>query len=156
MIMRTGVFNVSVISEKASFGLFRHFGFQSGKTVDKFADFQAAKRTENGLLAVTEGTNAWLSAKVVQTVDLGTHTMFIADVTDAEVLSDEPSATYAYYQSNIKNAPMPEKKRGGDVRFVDIFMKEKCFRMTLSVQYANMERQILRKSDIRILMRGMT
>lgn len=112
MIMRTGVFNVSVISEKASFGLFRHFGFQSGKTVDKFADFQAAKRTENGLLAVTEGTNAWLSAKVVQTVDLGTHTMFIADVTDAEVLSDEPSSTYAYYQSNIKNAPMPEKKAG--------------------------------------------
>ena len=109
MILRTGKFLASVISEDASFDLFRHFGFQSGRDVDKFADFTDLKRTGNGLYAVTKGTNAWISAKVIQSVDLGSHTLFLAEVEDAEVLSDSPSATYAYYQDHIK--PKPEKTK---------------------------------------------
>ena len=109
MILRTGKFLASVISEDASFDLFRNFGFQSGRDVDKFADFTDVKRTGNRLYAVTKGTNAWISAKVIQSVDLGSHTLFLAEVEDAEVLSDSPSATYAYYQDHIK--PKPEKTK---------------------------------------------
>ncbi len=106
MIKDTGIFTVSVISEAASFDLFKHFGFQSGRDVDKFADFNDCKRAENGTMIITNGTNGYISAKVVNTVDLGTHTLFIADVTDMDVLADVPSATYTYYQENIK--PKPE------------------------------------------------
>ena len=110
MIMDTGIFTVSIISEAASFDLFKHFGFQSGRDVDKFADFTDCKRAENGTMIVTAGTNAYLCGKVFQTVDLGTHTLFIADVTDMDVLSDVPSATYAYYQDNIKPKPAAPAK----------------------------------------------
>ncbi len=106
MIAESGIFTASVISTEADFSLFKRFGFQSGRDADKFAGFTACKRLPNGLLAVTEGTNAFISGKVVQSIDLGTHTMFIADVTDMEVLSGAQSATYEYYQSNIK--PKPE------------------------------------------------
>ena len=108
MIMESGKFNISILSEKASFDTFKHFGFQSGKTVDKFEGYSAAKRSENGIYYITEGTNAYISASVEQTIDLGTHTMFIAAVDDMEVLADEPSASYAYYQASIK--PQPEAK----------------------------------------------
>ena len=106
MILSSGIFSASVISEQADFALFKRFGFQSGRDADKFADFTDTKRLDNGLLAVTKGTNAVISGKVIQSVDLGSHTMFIADVTGMEVLSDAPSATYEFYQSNIK--PKPE------------------------------------------------
>lgn len=106
MIASSGKFTASVISCDADFSLFKHFGFQSGRDTDKFADFKDCKRAENGTLIVTKGANAFISATVRQSVDLGTHTMFIAEVTDMEVLSDTPSATYEYYQSNIK--PKPE------------------------------------------------
>lgn len=107
MIMKTKEFNISVLSEKADFDIFKHFGFQSGKDVDKFADYTKAERTNNGIMYITEGTNAYISAKVEETVDLGTHTLFIARVTDAAILDETPSATYTYYQNNIK--PKPEK-----------------------------------------------
>ena len=108
MILRSGAFNLSVLSEKAGFEVFRHFGFQSGRTVDKFEGYTACKRCANGLSYLTEGTNAFFSARVEQTIDLGTHTLFIASVEDMEVLSADPSATYAYYQASIK--PKPEQK----------------------------------------------
>ena len=108
VLMYTKEFNISVISEEADFELFRHFGFQSGRDIDKFADFKEQKKAPNGMRVVTKGTNAWISGKVIDTVDLGTHTMFIADVTDGEVMSGAASATYAYYQDNIK--PKPAKK----------------------------------------------
>jgi flavin reductase (DIM6/NTAB) family NADH-FMN oxidoreductase RutF/rubredoxin len=105
MIMSAGVFTASVISTDADFGLFKRFGYQSGRDTDKFASFAGCTRAANGAYAITEGTNAYICGRVIQTVDLGTHTMFIADVTDAQVLSDTPSATYEYYQKNIKPAP---------------------------------------------------
>lgn len=108
MIQKTGVFNLSVISEEADFSLFQHFGFQSGRDVDKMKDFENKAQAENGLYYITKGTNAYLSGKVIQSIDLGTHTMFIADVTDGDVLSDAASVTYDYYQKSIK--PKPEKK----------------------------------------------
>ncbi len=112
MIEKTGILNVSILSESAKFSVFERFGFQSGRDTDKFAGFDGAKRSENGLLYLTEMTNAYLSAKVISTVDLGTHLMFIADVTDGQVLSDVPSATYAYYFANIKPKPQAAKKKG--------------------------------------------
>ena len=105
MIMRTGAFTVSVISQKASFDLFKHFGFQSGKNVNKFADFKDCKRGENGIFYITQGTNAFISIKVEKTEDLGSHTMFVGEITDMEVLSDDTSATYEYYMNNIKPKP---------------------------------------------------
>ena len=107
MLLKSGKFNVSILSESASFATFQRFGFQSGRTVDKFADYEGCARSANGVLYVTEGTNAFISATVEQTIDLGSHTLFIAAVDDMEVLSDVPSATYAYYQSDIK--PKPQK-----------------------------------------------
>ena len=118
MILETGAFNLSVLTEKADFSLFQRFGFQSGRDVDKFQGFAHTLRTDNGLLAVTEGTSAWLSCKVASTVDLGTHTLFVADVTDGDVLSREPSATYAYYQANIKPKPAAAPAQPGKKRWV--------------------------------------
>ena len=105
MIMRTGAFTVSVVSQKATFDLFKHFGFQTGKEVDKFADYSACSRGTNGIYYVTEGTNAYISVKVDKTEDIDSHTMFIGEITDMEVLSEDASATYEYYMNNIKPKP---------------------------------------------------
>lgn len=105
MVMRTGEFTVSVISEKATFDLFQHFGFQSGRDVNKFASYRACNRGLNGLYYITEGTNAYISVKVTKTEDLGSHTMFIGEITDMEVLSEYASASYDYYMKNIKVKP---------------------------------------------------
>ena len=105
MIMKTGAFTVSVISQKATFDLFKHFGFQTGKEVNKFTDFTECSRGENGIYYVTKGTNAYISVKVTKTEDIGSHTMFIGEITDMEVLSKDASATYDYYMNNIKPKP---------------------------------------------------
>ena len=107
LVKESGRFNLSILSEAAQFDTFRHFGFQSGREVDKFAGYGACRRAANGLYYVTAGTNGLISATVEQTLDLGTHTLFIAGVDDLERLSDAPSATYAYYQAHIK--PRPQK-----------------------------------------------
>lgn len=105
LVQKSGIFNISILSEAAGFDLFRRFGFQSGRTVDKFADFDGCRRSNNGLYYITAGTNGYISAAVEQSVDLGSHTLFIASVKDMDILSDIPSATYAYYQSSIKPRP---------------------------------------------------
>ena len=112
MIERTGMFNVSVLTEKSSFDTFKHWGFQSGADVDKAKEITFS-RAHNGIIYLTEETNAFISARVRSAIDLGTHTLFLADVTDAEVLSDDPSVTYAYYQSNIKQAPKTDAPKKG-------------------------------------------
>lgn len=110
MIVRTKSFNVSVLSVDAKFDLFKHFGFQSGRDVDKFADFNDFERAENGVPYITKGTNACFSVKVDKCIDLGSHSMFIGEITDMKVLSDAPSATYDYYQNNIKPKPQAVAK----------------------------------------------
>ncbi|MBQ4381201.1 MAG: flavin reductase [Oscillospiraceae bacterium] len=106
MIVRSGKFNVSVISQEADFELFRRFGFQSGRDVDKFSGCNYAWRLPNGIMYCAKGTNAFICAEVKSSLDLGTHTLFLAEVTDMEVLDKAPSATYEYYQAHIK--PRPE------------------------------------------------
>ena len=110
MILQSGKFNVSVISESAKFSLFENFGFKSGRDAEKFTAI-SCNRSENGLYYVTEGVNAFISGNVINTVDCGTHTLFIADVTEAQVLTDEKSATYAYYFENIKPKPSESKTK---------------------------------------------
>ncbi len=110
MVVKTGECNISVISNDADFELFKHFGFQSGRDVDKFADFKDYAYSPNEVPYITKGTNAYFSLYVQRTVDLGSHTLFIAVPVAMEVLSDDPSATYAYYQSDIKPKPEAVKK----------------------------------------------
>lgn len=112
LVQKSGKFNISILSENADFELFQHFGFQSGRTVDKFAGFTDCRRSANGLYYITAGTNGYISATVEQTVDLKSHTLFIASVDDMEVLSDVPSTTYAYYQSSIKPKPQQPAATG--------------------------------------------
>lgn len=114
MILKTGVFNVSVLTEEVPFKVFQHFGFQSGRDVDKFADCEVQARAQNGLMYLPKYTNAFFSAQVIEVKDYGTHTLFIADVTQAQVLSEEKSVTYAYYFEHIKPKPAPadEQKKG--------------------------------------------
>ena len=88
LMLKQKAFNVSIIDVTAPFELFKQFGFKSGRDTDKFLDFEAKKRSENGVYYVTEHCNAYISAKIISTTDLGTHTMFVADVTDGAVLSD--------------------------------------------------------------------
>lgn len=111
MIQATGAFTVSILSEKASYSLFQRFGFQSGRNADKLAGFDGWKRGDNGLAIITEGTNAFIAAKVEQTVDLGSHTLFVATIEDMEVLDSAPSATYAFYHASIKPKPAPQPPR---------------------------------------------
>ncbi|MDR2537531.1 MAG: flavin reductase [Treponema sp.] len=115
MILKTGVFNVSVLTTDAAFKVFQHFGFQSGRDMDKLAGSPIAlKRSENGLVYSSEGTNAFFSCKVISSTDYGTHVLFTADVTEAAVLANTPSLTYQYYFDQIKPKPpfTRKKKRG--------------------------------------------
>jgi flavorubredoxin/flavin reductase (DIM6/NTAB) family NADH-FMN oxidoreductase RutF len=109
MILKTRKFNISVLSEGVPFRVFQHFGFQSGKETDKFADFKDTSRSDNGIRYVSKWTNGVISAEVKQTFDCGTHTLFIAEVSQAFSLSHEPSVTYQYYFDNIKPKPQPPK-----------------------------------------------
>ena len=113
MIRKTGVFNLSMLSTDAPFGLFQHYGFQSGRDVDKFADVKGMARATNGVYYLPYSTNAFVSGKVTQEIDLGTHTLFIADVTEARVLSNAPSMTYSFYFANVKPKPSALKKQTG-------------------------------------------
>lgn len=105
LILKSGTFNVSVLDTNADFALFTRFGFQSGREANKFEGLESVARSENGLMYLTEMSNAFLSGKVIQTLDYGTHTVFIADVTEAKVLESAPSMTYAYYFDHVKPKP---------------------------------------------------
>ncbi|MGN1051159.1 MAG: rubredoxin [Acutalibacteraceae bacterium] len=114
MIKNTGKFNVSVLTTDTTFDMIKHFGFASGRDVDKFKDVDFAKESENGIMYITKDTNAYFSCSVVETVDVGTHTIFIADVLDAVTLSDKDSLTYDYYHKYVKNVK-PASSYGKDV-----------------------------------------
>lgn len=118
MILHSKRFTLSVISEEAEFSLFKRFGFQSGREADKFAGLGDVARGENEVLRPTKGVNAWISGWVVSTVDLGSHTLFLADVVDGDVASNAPSATYAYYQAHIKPKPQAAPAPAGKKRWV--------------------------------------
>ena len=113
MIHKTGVFNLSILSTDAPFALFQQFGFSSGRDTDKFAGKEIT-RTANGVSYAADYANAVLSGKVISETDCGTHTTFVADVTEAVTLSSVPSMTYVYYFDHVKPKPVPteEKKTG--------------------------------------------
>lgn len=110
MVKNTGVMNVNCLTEETPFAIFEYFGFQSGRNVDKFVS-PNLHRSDNGLVIQPNYSNAFFSLKVEQEVDLDSHTLFICEVTEAKVLSDKPTMTYAYYHQNVK--PKPEKKSKG-------------------------------------------
>ena len=112
MILSSGVFCVSVLTEQAPFGLFEHFGFKSGRDTQKFFKNPDETRDENGVLYIASCTNAYFACRVCETYDYGTHTLFVAEVTNAKVLSDEPSLTYAYYHKHTKPKPKQTAAKG--------------------------------------------
>lgn len=112
VIKETGKLNVNCLDESAPFTVFERFGFSSGKTTDKFAG-ESPTRSQNGLVVVDDHVNSFMSLKVNEYVDLGTHGMFICAVEEAKVLGEIPSMTYAYYHKNVK--PKPQEKGKGYV-----------------------------------------
>ena len=102
MIERTGEFNVSVLTEDVPFETIRHFGMQTGREVNKFENFTATQRSCNGLYYLTENCNAMFSCKVIEKKNLGSHMMFVGEVTESKVLSSTPSCTYAHYHKAIR------------------------------------------------------
>lgn len=113
VVQKTGILNVNCLSTEAPFEVFRTFGFQSGRTVDKFADCpEQPPRTDNGLIFLPRYINAVMSLKVADEIDLGTHGMFICEVTEARVMSKAETMTYSYYQTNVKPKPETAGKKG--------------------------------------------
>ncbi len=112
MVMKAGRFNISILTQDAPYSLFQHFGFQSGRDVDKFADVPYDERMANGIRYIPQYTNAVLSCEVIDVKDVETQTLYIANVVEAKVLSDVPSCTYAYYHAHIKPKKNPAPERG--------------------------------------------
>jgi rubrerythrin len=113
MIRETGKFNVSVLTTDTSIDVIKHFGFQTGKNVDKFVNFNEVDRAENGILFLTKYTNTYMSFHVVESYDFSTHTMFRAELSDAVVLGKTETLTYSYYQKYIKPKPTIETQQKG-------------------------------------------
>ena len=111
VIKQTGKMNVNCLSVEAPFSVFQAFGFQSGRTVDKFAG-EKPFYSDNGLAFLPKYINSFMSLQVEQYVDLDTHGMFICSVTEARVISDKETMTYTYYQKNVKPKPQTEGKKG--------------------------------------------
>ena len=110
-IKNTGKMNVNCLSTEAPFKVFEAFGFVSGRDTDKFKDCKP-ERSENGLVVLPRYINSYMSLAVEQYIDLGTHGMFICQVTEAKVISDVETMTYTYYHKNVKPKPKAEKKKG--------------------------------------------
>ena len=111
MIQRTKEFNVCILDQTTPFSTFQQFGYQSGKDIDKLEGYKIG-RSENNIAYLAEHSSAYISGKVVQEVDLGTHTLFVATISEATMLSGIDPVTYTYYQSNIKPKPEPTEKKG--------------------------------------------
>ena len=111
VIKQTGVMNVNCLDVSAPFSVFQNYGFQSGRTADKFAGVEEL-RSDNGLRFLPRYINSFMSLKVESFVDLDTHGMFICSVTEARVMSDKETMTYTYYQNNVKPKPQTEGKKG--------------------------------------------
>lgn len=111
IIKQTGIMNVNCLSTDAPFSVFETFGFQSGRTVDKFASCEPF-RSDNGLVFLPKYINSFMSLKVMQYVDFDTHGMFICEITEARVISDRETMTYTYYQKHVKPKPQTEGRKG--------------------------------------------
>ena len=119
MVLKTGKFSISVLTEETPFSVFSKFGYHSGKDTDKFADVNNIERCTNGTAYLPEYSNAIICAKVVDTQDYGTHTLFVGEVESSEVLSDSPSLTYSHYLENTRVKTVTEKKKGFRCKICD-------------------------------------
>ena len=111
LIKKTGVLNVNCLNNEAPFSVFQEFGFVSGRDKNKFEGKEII-RSENGLAVLPNYINAFISLKVDQYVDLGTHGMFICSVTESKIINNVETMTYNYYQANVKPKPDTQKKKG--------------------------------------------
>ena len=111
LIQKTGEMNINVLTEDTPFEVFRHFGYQSGRDVDKFAG-SSPERSSNGLIVLPKHCKGFLSLAVERETDLGSHILFLCTPTEGRLLSDKEAVTYSYYQKHIKPRPQPEKKKG--------------------------------------------
>ncbi|MBQ6473894.1 MAG: flavin reductase [Victivallales bacterium] len=111
IIKQTGKMNLNCLSEEATFAVFERFGFQSGRNTDKFQG-EESLRSDNGLVFLSKNINSFMSLKVEQYVDLGTHGMFICSITEARVISKVPTMTYTFYQNKVKPKPATAGKKG--------------------------------------------
>lgn len=109
--LKTKKFNISIISQSAPFSLFKIFGFQSGRNINKFKDI-VVNRSSNDITYLQNNISAYISCEIVKEIDLGTHNMFICDLVDGEVISDEEPVTYSYYQKHIKQKAKSTVKKG--------------------------------------------
>ncbi len=109
LILKTGKFNLNCLVKDTPFNTFKNFGFRSGRDADKFDGFEFW-RSENGIPVLIENVNAFISLNVASTTDLGTHTLFVCDVTCAKEISDEETITYSYYRNHTKTAQTQKKK----------------------------------------------
>lgn len=111
VVKNSGKMNINILDESAPFSVFENFGFRSGRDCDKFENVDNF-RTENGILALTDCINSFISLEVEQYVDVETHGMFICKVTDARTMYDTPTMTYSYYHKNVKPKPQTDVKKG--------------------------------------------
>ncbi len=114
MIQKTGELNLSVLNQTAPFSLFQRFGFASGRNTNKFAEEKTITRAANGIAYLPEYTNAAMSCTVRQQIDMGTHSLFVVSMEQAQVFNQIPTMTYTYYQNEVKPKPVPksgEKKQ---------------------------------------------
>ena len=111
VINQTGIMNVNFLTVDAPFSVFEKFGFASGRNVDKF-DNTEPNRSDNGLVFLPRHINSFISLKVDQYIDLGTHGMFICSITESRVINNQESMTYTYYQNNVKPKPEVAGKKG--------------------------------------------
>lgn len=112
LIKESGICTLSILDESVTFETIKHFGMQSGRNVDKMSGLEFPV-DENGIPYLGWGACSVLSLKVLDNTDLGTHSLFICEVTDARILSDRKPITYAYYHSDIKPKPesAPKEKK---------------------------------------------
>ena len=111
VIKQTGVMNINCLSVKAPFKVFQNFGFQSGRTADKFANC-SPMRSDNGLVFLPKYINSFMSLKVEQYLDFDTHGLFVCSITEARVMNEDDTMTYTYYQNHVKPRPDTEGKTG--------------------------------------------
>lgn len=114
MIKASKKFNISVLTEETPFSVFQHFGFNSGRDFDKFYNKDGVFRSENEVYVASKYSNSYISGKVIESIDMGSHTLFIAEVTAGYVFNDKPGMTYAYYHKNTK--PKPQEQTGSGYR----------------------------------------
>ncbi|MBO5551045.1 MAG: flavin reductase [Lachnospiraceae bacterium] len=121
LIKQSGVFVLTLLDETCDFETIRHFGMQSGRDVFKFTgEFDQEKLPVdiNQIPYLKEHACSVISCKVLESSDLGSHTLFIAEIVDAVLLNDKKPLTYADYQARVKPRPEAAKNETGDRKIV--------------------------------------